>query len=239
MSVGDWPSGPAVRKCLLLKERKKGFQSPWERLHFCRSRTSTTAQMQAWKPKQHEATSRQGTFLQGRVTEGEEIQLHCHKGGPTWKSLWSENRQDAPLPGEPPVKSSMPKGWEATPKPTGPSDHHLRAPGHMASNPANKRSLPPNSLRPGSKVHTSYASWQAIGQHQAPHWALGRKKSFHLCSWPPSLQLNFTPDPGIICNKLITRRNPSLFFSGQWRPLLKMKNACLPRLRTLSWRKRL
>lgn len=42
---------------------------------------------------------RVGVFLQCRVTEGQEIQLLCHKGGPRWKSLWSEKRQGALLPG--------------------------------------------------------------------------------------------------------------------------------------------
>lgn len=80
----------------------------------------------------------------------------------------------------------LPKGWEAKPKPTGPSDHHLRAPGPLAPNPANKHTLPPNTgPRPGSKVHISSASWQALRQYQAPHWALGKEKSFRLVSLSP------------------------------------------------------
>lgn len=122
-------------------------------------------------------------------------------GRPEVEIFMKCEKQGALLPGEPPVRSSMPKGWEARPTPTGPSDHHLRAPGHLAPDTANKCSLP----RPGSKVHISPACWQAFGQHQAPHRALGRQKRFHMCPWPPSLQRGHTPDPGVIGNKLVTR----------------------------------
>ena len=186
---------------------------PWK------SRTSTIAQMQVQKPTEREATCRERIFLQGRVTEGEDTQLHCHHGGPSGRSLWSEKRQGVLLPGEPPVASSMPLGWGAKPKPTGPSDHHLRAPGHLASNPANKRTLLPNTGPwPGSKVHIKPASWQALGRHRAPRWALGREKSFYVYPWPPSFQWGHCADPGFTSTKL-DNLNPSLFFSGQWYPL--------------------
>lgn len=68
-------------------------------------------------------------------------------GRPEVEIFMKCEKQGALLPGEPPVRSSMPKGWEARPTPTGPSDHHLRAPGHLAPDPANKRSLPPNGSK--------------------------------------------------------------------------------------------
>lgn len=140
-------------------------------------------------------------------------------------------KTSALLPGEPPVTSSMPRGWGAKPKPTGPSDHHLRAPGHLASNPANKRTLLPNiGPRPGSKVHIKPASWQALGRHRAPHWALhwalGREKNFYVYPWPPSFQWGHCADPDLTSTKL-DNLNPSRFFSGQWYPLLKVKNDCI------------
>lgn len=50
MRVRDRPSGVAISKGPLLKERKKCFQSPAKVWHFCRPRTSTVAQMQAQSP---------------------------------------------------------------------------------------------------------------------------------------------------------------------------------------------
>lgn len=50
MRVRDRPSGVAISKGPLLKERKKCFQSPGKVWHFCRPRTSTVAQMQAQSP---------------------------------------------------------------------------------------------------------------------------------------------------------------------------------------------
>ena len=79
----DGPSGPAISKevCCSRRGRRVSSFPPAPG----KSRTSMIAQMQVQKPTEHEATCRERIFLQGRVTEGEDIQLHCHHGGPSWK----------------------------------------------------------------------------------------------------------------------------------------------------------
>lgn len=78
--------------------------------------------------------------------------------------------------------------------------------GHLGTwLPTQQTSAPYHQIgpRPGSKVHISYTSWQALGNTKLHVRPWGERKAAVCAPWHPSLQWGHIPDPGIVCNKLV------------------------------------
>lgn len=132
------------------------------------------------------------------------------QGGFRWKALWSEKSQGTLLPGATCEIQHTPKPGSHA-KSNGPSNHHLRAPGHLAPDPPNK------NLFFFLNEHKSKACVQGPQKFcflanlgEAPGHTLG--PGFYMYCWLPDSRRDLTPV--LIYVHTFPNLTSSLSFSG-------------------------
>lgn len=225
MRVWDCPSGVVISKGLLLKERKKYFQSPRDVSHFCRLRTSTVAQMEAQGP--HRMKARAGRESSCRARSPRVRRYSCAATMEAPGGNLYEVRKDRVLHCQ---------------------ENHLwnSATQRMRSPAKANRTLWPSS--PGTWAPGSYPSKQAhpSTKHRSKAWVQGPHQFCFLARLgtipgptlspeeKEKLPLSLPVSSGVTLQ--ILALHPTKWatwmphFSGQWYPILKMKDPCLPRL---------